>query len=119
LAEEFSLRGYNFVLAPQWGEVPYYRLHLEGASAIDEPVRRRLAERFERKLQSVNIEYASKRASGRLAPVCVNALPERWLTEHDQQTSTRQRPTNEQFKHRYLLSEIGSDGHFPLENHVA
>ena len=47
-----------------------YTLYLEG---VPEPAG--LAEALDRQLQAANVEYASKRASGRLAPLRVRRLP--------------------------------------------
>lgn len=52
----------GFFLAVADAELPGYRLYSEAAS-------QGLAEAFDRALREANIEYAAKRASGRLAPV--------------------------------------------------
>jgi len=113
VAGSFDLQQRSFVLAPCWAELPYYRLHLEAPGCMDKGERRCLAEGLDRALQRINVEYASKRASGRLAPVQVNLLPPHWLAEYDQRLASRQRAANEQYKHRYLLSEVDADAGFP------
>ncbi len=104
--------GRNFVVAPQWADPPHYRLHLE-AGQLDDGQCARLAEGFDRQLATINVEYASKRTSGRLGQVKVNRTPTGWLTQRDQDIAARQRASNEQYKHCYLLSEVDADADFP------
>lgn len=102
----------TFVLAPQWGHPPFYRLHVEdeGNAPCD---RAALAAAFDARLCAINIEYASKRDSGRLGPVMVNILPAGYLAGRNRRIAERQRAANEQFKHCYLLSEVDADTSFP------
>ncbi|MCB9849079.1 MAG: GH3 auxin-responsive promoter family protein [Phycisphaerales bacterium] len=102
----------HFVLAPQWGDPPHYRLHLEDTDLTGTETAR-LAEAYDRRLQEINVEYASKRSSGRLGAVEVNVVPNGWLAARDRGISERQRASNEQFKHCYLLSEVDADAEFP------
>ena len=73
-----------------------------------------LIEEFDRCLAAINIEYASKRGSGRLAPVVLNVLPAGWLADLDRRLAGRQRHANEQFKHRYLYGQLEEDQGFPV-----
>ena len=102
----------TFVVAPQWGNPPFYRLHVEDDRRIDAGVSA-LANAFDARLREINVEYASKRASGRLGPVTVNVLPPGYLGERDRRIASRQRAANEQFKHCFLMSEIDADASFP------
>ena len=113
-AGKFNLNAHNFVLAPQWSECPFYRLHLEPTDTLDAQLAQNLSKEFERRMQAINIEYASKRESGRLAAIQLNLLPNQWLTNHDLKRAACQRRGNEQFKHRFLLSQIGDDREFPV-----
>jgi hypothetical protein len=113
IADRFGYEGRNFVLAPKWGEVPHYLLHLESDHDLDAARAQMLAKAIDERLRAINIEYDSKRSSGRLGPVQVNLLPHRWLTEYDRVLSRRNRPANEQFKHRFLFSELDADHDFP------
>lgn len=108
-----TLAGALFVLAPRWGTPPHYCLHIEAAAVFDAEQRRRLAEDYDRQLQRINVEYASKRHSGRLGPIQVNVLPPGWLQLRDEHHASRQRAVNEQFKHRYLLNSVTADAAFP------
>ncbi|NOX58199.1 MAG: GH3 auxin-responsive promoter family protein [Planctomycetes bacterium] len=116
IADRFGYDGCNFVVAPKWDTTPYYLLHLESGSGIDEAKAQALAKAFDHRLCSINIEYDSKRASSRLGPVQVNLLPANWLTEFDRVLSQRNRPANEQFKHRFLLSEPDADRDYPRDS---
>lgn len=115
LADAFGLAGRSFVVAPQWGGVPFYRLHVD-RDQVGSRIASRLAPAFDERLREINVEYASKRSSGRLGGVELNLLPAGWLAEHQQRIASRQRAANEQFKHRYLLSEIGADKAYPIGN---
>lgn len=102
----------QFVLAPCWSRPPYYRLHLE-LDAADPESGEGIACAFDAQLQALNVEYASKRASGRLGPVALNWVPKGFLAERDRRIAQNQRAANEQFKHCYLLSEVDADSGFP------
>jgi hypothetical protein len=103
-----------FVLAPQWAEVPYYRLHVDTGATRSPVDIEALAGRLDRELQAVNLEYASKRHSGRLATVRPNVLPAGFIAKLDDQLKTRHRQGNEQYKHQYLYVTPGADAEFPV-----
>jgi hypothetical protein len=127
----------NFVLAPQWANIPFYRLHMEappdqrhvgisdfrfrisdseGGADSESAIGNRqseITEELDRQLQAVNLEYASKRKTDRLGPVCLNRLPDGFLARLDTRAAER-RKGNEQFKHRYLYCRPGDDAGFPL-----
>lgn len=94
-----------FVLAPVWGDPPYYRLHFEQPVARIQEMERQVDEELAR----LNIEYAAKRSSQRLGPVSINALAAGTLRRRDIERSAARGVANEQFKHRYLLSIPGED----------
>lgn len=100
----------NFVLAPRWGRPPHYVLHLDRASGDGDD----LAERVDAALQTVNIEYASRRQTDRLGPVRVNVLPAGYLGRLDHERAEGRRKGNEQYKHRYLYCQPGEDAGFPV-----
>jgi hypothetical protein len=103
-----------FVLAPQWAEVPFYRLHLPGNLVPQPAWVDRLAAEMDRQLRSANIEYACKQDSGRLGSVQVNLLPDGFLGELEARTMARRRGRYEQHKHRYLYPQPGEDAEFPV-----
>lgn len=107
--------GDNFVLAPRWGHPPYYVLYVENNGKVDDDARTVLAEELDRELQNVNVEYASKRRSDRLGPIRIGVVEEGYLSQRDQAFARRYRQANEQYKHRFLLSQIGDDADFPSQ----
>ncbi|GJM26553.1 MAG: hypothetical protein DHS20C16_29680 [Phycisphaerae bacterium] len=113
VADRFGYEGRNFVLAPKWEPLPHYLLHLESDHGLVPARAKVLADALDERLCAINIEYKSKRSSGRLGSVQVNLLPHRWLAEYDRVLSRRNRPANEQFKHRFLFSELDADAEFP------
>lgn len=112
IARDLQLSVDNFVLAPRWGQPPHYILHVEQNGMTFD--RAMLADRIDQHLQAVNLEYASKRNSGRLDTVCLNYLPRGFFDQFDTRQASRRRPGNEQYKHRYLYCRIGDDAEFPL-----
>lgn len=96
----------DFVLAPRFGEVPWYRLYLEAADAKRRPD---IAETYDLALCRVNPEYESKRKSLRLGPVEMATLPDGTLVERDRRLRVQRSRTSEQFKHQYLLASPGAD----------
>lgn len=95
----------TFVIAPVWGEPPFYRLHVDqSARAVDS-----IADEMDRVLGEVNFEYASKRKSGRLGPIVVNVLTAGTLARHDADRQRERGSANEQFKHRYIYANPGDD----------
>jgi len=99
----------DFVLAPRWGDPPFYRLYVEEMPGAPDDWATELAMALDRALGEINIEYASKRSSGRLATVDVRTLEPGRLTKADGQRAIRYRRSNEQFKHQYLYTRPGDD----------
>lgn len=102
----------SFVLAPRWGDPPYYMLHIETRGAGDEVLEELTAE-VDVRLSTLNIEYAERRRSLRLGAIRGNALPDGFLARLDHEQAESRRRGNEQFKHRYLYSRPGEDAAFP------
>jgi len=94
-----------FVLAPVWDDPPRYRLYLEGPS----PAAEEFARRFDLAIGDLNVEYASKRSSGRLGCVDPILLPPVALAHMNEERRRGRGSSNEQFKHRYLLGKPGDD----------
>ncbi len=95
----------SFVLVPQWADPPFYHLH------VDEEVadRRRLEVCFDEELARLNLEYRSKRSSGRLGPIALNRLPPGTLDRLDSERLRRRGAANEQYKHQFLYASPGDD----------
>lgn len=101
----------HFVLAPHWADPPYYVLHVEDQPPLG---REDLAQRMDNELRRVNIEYESKRATGRLGGVRVNPLPAGFLARLHAERSALRRASNEQYKPRYLYRQPGEDAELPI-----
>ncbi len=101
----FDLAITEFVLAPQWADPPFYRLHID--NPISEP--QRLAARLDAELSRINLEYRSKRSSGRLGAIQFNRLPDGTLTRIDATRLHRRSALHEQYKHQYLYTQPGQD----------
>ncbi len=99
----------SFVLAPRWSDPPYYRLYLEPPAGASEDWSLRLTAALDENLRRVNIEYASKRTSGRLGGVEACPLAPGTIKALDDERATRFRRSNEQFKHQYLYTSPGDD----------
>ncbi len=98
-----SLR--SFVVAPVWNDPPYYRLHVDESVNRD----RELASLVDRELCRVNMEYDSKRSSGRLGELSLFQLVPGTLMVLDGKRMAAQSASAEQFKHQYLLTAPGGD----------
>ena len=100
----------EFVLAPVWADPPYYRLHLDRNFASVNQFTCLLDEELSR----LNVEYGSKRSSGRLGPIIVNRLPDGFFARLDGERRQRRGTSNEQYKHQYLYTKPGDDACLPL-----
>ena len=97
----------RFTLCPAWADPPHYVLVLEspGGEGGDELWTGR-AEAFDKALERLNVEYASKRSSGRLG-----ALELRWLERGSFSRLESERINvaggrAEQVKHPYLVPDL-------------
>jgi hypothetical protein len=119
LAElDLTLTAYS--LAPCWDEErPYYGLFVERDDFGDPAQGPRLAESLERRLMKANIEYASKRDTGRLGPVRLELLPAGTWREWDRQRLARTGGAAEQYKHPCLIGDLNFRQTVPVEQEVA
>ncbi|MFW6065436.1 MAG: GH3 auxin-responsive promoter family protein [Planctomycetota bacterium] len=93
----------RFVLQGRFADTPYYELRVEKTDD-DEP--RKLAETMDQELRALNIEYDSKRKSGRLGAIRAVVLPAGELARAETDRIRRSRGRSEQYKPRYLLTEV-------------
>ena len=93
----------QFTLAPAWGDPPGYELLIEGERSVSET----LADAIDRKLRSLNSEYADKRASGRLQPLRYVVLPAGTWQRFANDRQRGEGGSVEQYKHPFLSPEIG------------
>jgi hypothetical protein len=95
----------TFVMIPQWDDPPHYRLYLGSNQPLSRQELHRLAQTIDQALAVRNIEYDSKRESGRLGALEVRQVPAQFLEQHDQKLQQARRSHGEQFKHRFLYNE--------------
>ena len=83
--------------------MPFYELRLEPPPGLEIAA---LAYRVDQTLCELNIEYGSKRKSGRLGAIQAVPLSPGTLEQAELQRIASRRGRNEQYKHQYLLTEI-------------
>ncbi len=93
----------RFLLQGRFAATPYYELRIEIA---DHAAAKTMAEHLDKELAEINIEYASKRKSGRLDPIRPVVLPAGSLEEAERKHIHRRNGRSEQYKHQYLLTDI-------------
>jgi hypothetical protein len=101
----------TFVMAPRWSRPPFYVLHVERSAGGNAAT---LASAVDTAIQASNIEYESKRSSGRLAPLVVNLVPDGYLSELDRRETLARSGRSEQYKHVYLYTTPDADREFPM-----
>ncbi len=95
----------NFIMAPKWGQPPCYSLSLVSKNQISQSELINLANKIDQQLSDANIEYQSKRKSGRLGNIQIQQLPDNVLEQRDNQLRQTNKGRSEQFKHRFLYNE--------------
>ncbi len=93
----------RFTLQGRFTRTPYYELRLEPAEGW---APQRLAEEMDRALAELNVEYRSKRAGGRLGPIRTVLVERGWFEGRERETIRRRCGRGEQYKHRYLLTDV-------------
>ena len=93
----------DFVLAPCWGDPPFYRLNCP--TSIDP----RLPSGIDSALCHQNEEYASRRKSNRLGTLQLRLVPPNALSAMDRRHSASRRTPTEQYKRPCLLTQFGED----------
>jgi hypothetical protein len=114
LLRELDLSFTSYGVAPCWPngstsgafEQPYYGLFVERGDLSGEAIGRRLAERLDDRLRELNIEYASKRDSGRLGAVRLEAVPPGFWASWDRERLRSTGGTFEQYKHPCLIADV-------------
>jgi hypothetical protein len=103
IGKKIGVKIEGFTVQPKWADVPYYVLCLENkvASGREES----LAEDFDRILRRLNIEYDTKRSSGRLARPEVKIVADNFFAEEDLKRIAAS-GRNEQYKRKFLITEV-------------
>jgi len=95
-----------FEMQGRFASPPFYELRVE----MENPEHaEKLCGVFDNHLREINIEYDSKRKSQRLGPVRPVLLPSGTLNSDELQKIIDHKGRTEQYKHRYLLTEILED----------
>ena len=105
-ATGMSCRVDRFVVQGRFADMPHYQLRIEPPSGLDVNA---LAAAMDEALAKLNIEYASKRSTGRLGPIRAAPLPPGALEKMEIELITSRRGRSEQYKHRYLLTDVIDD----------
>ena len=101
--QQLEITEFNFILAPCWGDPPYYRLNCESQFSPE------FIDALDKALCEQNDEYASRRASLRLDPLRLRELPIGTITVMDSRLSSARGSTAEQYKRPCLLTHPGDD----------
>jgi hypothetical protein len=97
----------RFIACPAWANPPHYVLCLEegDGGGDDEAWRKRVAD-FDRTLERLNVEYASKRSSGRLGPLELRWLSPGSFAKLEAERISASGGLAEQVKHPYLVADL-------------
>ncbi len=93
----------RFIVQARFGDTPYYELQAEPDGEADLA---RLAAAMDNALCELNIEYASKRKTGRLGPVRPVKLSPGTLARAEADEIARRQGRAEQYKHAYLRRDV-------------
>jgi len=103
----------NYCLCPTWADVPYYSLLVEECDVPAECAEK-LAAAVDSALQELNMEYQTKRRSGRLGSVCVKTIPAGAWRTYDLQAIQERNGRVEQYKHKFLVNEVDFERRFTV-----
>lgn len=104
--QQLSIEIPRFVAQPVFANQPYYRIRVE----LAQPAPDALAKRIDAALAALNVEYASKRTSGRLGPIEICGQPPAVFDARERELIALRKGRREQYKHQYLLTEIDTAG---------
>jgi GH3 auxin-responsive promoter len=98
-----DLDGGLYMCGPHWAEPPYYVVVSE-VPAPGSELDRKLSEAVDQELMAINIEYASKRDSGRLGALRLVTVPTDAITAY---TESRRNPSNpNQYKYKPFQKDV-------------
>lgn len=103
VSKAFQLPEFDFIVAPCWGDPPFYRVTTERELPAD------FGAALDDALAGQNEEYASRRKSGRLGDLCVRVAGRDTFQEFDRALLAVRRRPIEQFKRPCLLTDVGAD----------
>ncbi|MEW6358049.1 MAG: GH3 auxin-responsive promoter family protein [Planctomycetota bacterium] len=104
VAAELGVLVETFQVSPTWDEAPYYSIYVEDG-ALRDGVRKDFLKAVERNLRALNIEYDSKRKSGRLGHMALKFV-ERGTFDAMRAEHVKKRGRAEQYKHPFLVPDV-------------
>ena len=108
-----------YAMAPCWDETqPYYGLFLEEADVANANLLGRFLRMLDEVLAQLNVEYAAKRASGRLGPIRVEVLPTGTWQKWDRDRLEKCGGSPEQYKHPCLIGDVNFVKTMPVVREV-
>lgn len=93
----------RFVMQGCFADVPYYEVRIAG---ISPEMSAELMDRMDHALWELNMEYRSKRATGRLGPLQTIIMSPEEMEARERENIRLRRGRTEQYKHKYLLTEV-------------
>jgi hypothetical protein len=93
----------RFIVQGVFDRIPYYELRLE---RLTDGQGQQLARYLDEALCELNIEYHSKRSSGRLGSIRPVLLRQEELEHEEIRKIRNRRGRSEQYKHQYLLTDV-------------
>ena len=102
----------HVLISPQWGNPPTYTVTIEGDSTDKSEWATALGV-LDRRLAELNMEYHSRRESGRLGPLTLNLVAPGTFDRMRERHLERVGGRREQYKHVYLVPKV--DFHRELE----
>ncbi|NOZ24352.1 MAG: GH3 auxin-responsive promoter family protein [Planctomycetes bacterium] len=107
----------TFQVSPTWDEVPYYSIYVEDG-ALRDGVGKDFLKAVERNLRALNMEYESKRKSGRLGHMVLKFIGagtfDALRAEH-----IKKRGRAEQYKHPFLVPDVDHSKRLRVVSEVA
>jgi hypothetical protein len=114
---DLKLTAYS--VAPCWDDAtPYYGLFIERSDLASREEGMQLTQELEQRLSQINIEYASKRESRRLAPMRLFLLRTHAWREWDRQRLAKTGGNLDQYKHPCLIPDPKFRDSIPVEEEV-
>jgi hypothetical protein len=112
--EQTGLTLGSYCLVPTWSDAaPFYSLIVEEDALAPGEGLVLFAAAVDAALCCANIEYHSKRASGRLGPVRVRLVARGAWTVYDLEMVASRRRGLEQYKHQFLSNDLQFEKRFP------
>jgi hypothetical protein len=105
--EQLRHRMERFEMQGVFAATPYYELRLEG---LDVAAANRLAQLMDQALAFLNLEYHSKRSGGRLGALRPKILQPGSLDRTEIANIRQRNCRTEQYKHKYLMTDVLEDG---------